>query len=34
MVKSRVDQRLLEQYFSDLTAKYTYSRLEIPVSME
>ena len=34
MVKSRVDQRLLEQYFSDLTAKYTYSRLDIPVSME
>ena len=27
MVKSRVDQRLLEQYFSDLTTKYTYSRL-------
>jgi hypothetical protein len=34
MVKSRVDQRLLEQYFSDLTAKHTYSRLDIPVSME
>lgn len=34
MVKSRVDQRLLEQYFSDLTAKYTHSRLDIPVSME
>ena len=33
-VKSRVDQRLLEQYFSDLTAKHTYSRLDIPVSME
>ena len=34
MVKSRVDERLLEQYFSDLTAKYTYSRLDIPASME
>ena len=34
IVKSRVDQRLLEQYFSDLTGKYTYSRLDIPVSME
>ena len=33
-VKSRVDQRLLDQYFSDLTAKHTYSRLDIPVSME
>jgi len=34
MVKSRVDERLLAQYFSDLTAKYTYSRLDIPVSTE
>jgi hypothetical protein len=33
-VKSRVDQRLLNRYFSDLTAKYTYSRLDVPVSME
>jgi hypothetical protein len=33
-VKSRVDQRLLAQYFSDLTAKYTYSRLDVPVSTE
>jgi hypothetical protein len=34
MVKSRVEQRLLEQYFSDLTAKHTQSRLDIPVSTE
>ena len=33
-VKSRVDQRLLDQYFSDLTNKYTYPRLGIPVSVE
>ena len=33
-VKLRIDQRLLEQYFSDLTTKYTYPRLNIPVSME
>jgi hypothetical protein len=33
-VKLRIDQRLLEQYFSDLTTKYTYPRLSIPVSME
>jgi hypothetical protein len=33
-VKSRVDQRLLDQYFSDLTTKYTYPRLSVPVSME
>ena len=33
-VKSRVDQRLLEQYFSDLTAKHTYSRLDVPGPME
>jgi hypothetical protein len=32
-VKSRVDQRLLDRYFSDLTAKYTYSPLDVPVSM-
>ena len=33
-VKSRVDQRLLDQYFSDLTTKYTYPRLSVPVSAE
>src|SRR6266480_2887838 len=33
-VKSRVDQRLLDQYFSDLTTKYTYPRLTVPVSVE
>ena len=33
-VKLRIDQRLLNQYFSDLTTKYTYSRLTIPVSVE
>ena len=33
-VKSRVDQRLLDQYFSDLTTKYTYPRLSVPVSVE
>ncbi len=33
-VKLRIDQRLLDQYFSDLTTKYTSSRLSIPVSME
>jgi hypothetical protein len=33
-VKLRIDQRLLDQYFSDLTTKYTHSRLSIPVSME
>src|SRR5437762_1436924 len=33
-VKSRVDQRLLDQYFSDLTTKYTYPRLTAPVSVE
>jgi len=33
-VKLRIDQRLLNQYFSDLTTKYTYPRLSIPVSME
>ena len=34
VVKSRVDQRLLDQYFSDLTSKYTHPRLSVPVSME
>jgi hypothetical protein len=33
-VKLRVDQRLLDQYFSDLTTKYTHPRLNVPVSME
>src|SRR5215813_12075400 len=33
-VKSRVDQRLLDQYFSELTSKYTHPRLSVPVSME
>lgn len=33
-VKLRIDQRLLNQYFSDLTTKHTYSRLTIPVSVE
>jgi hypothetical protein len=34
IVKLRVDQRLLDQYFSDLTTKYTHPRLNVPVSME
>jgi hypothetical protein len=33
-VKLRVDQRLLDHYFSDLTTKYTHPRLSGPVSME
>ena len=33
-VKSRVDQRLLDQYFSLLTTKYTQPRLSVPVSVE
>ena len=33
-VKTRIDQRLLDQYFSDLATKYTYSRLRVPFSME
>ena len=33
-VKSRVDQRLLDQYFSLLTTKYTHPRLSVPVSVE
>ena len=33
-VRLRVDQRLLDRYFSDLTTKYTDPRLSIPVSME
>jgi hypothetical protein len=33
-VKLRVDQRLLDRYFSDLTTKYTRPRLSVPVSME
>ena len=34
IVKSRVDQRLLDQYFSLLTTKYTHPRLSVPVSVE
>lgn len=33
-VKSRVDQRLLDQYFSHLTTKYTHPRLSVPASVE
>jgi hypothetical protein len=33
-VKLRVDQRLLDRYFSDLTTKYTHPRLSVPVSVE
>jgi hypothetical protein len=33
-VKLRVDLRLLDHYFSDLTTKYTHPRLSGPVSME
>ena len=33
-VKSRIDQRLLDRYFSELTTKYTNSRLGVPVSVE
>jgi hypothetical protein len=33
-VKSRIDERLLDRYFSELTTKYTYSRLGVPVSVE
>src|SRR5262245_61503513 len=34
IVKSRVDQRLLDRYFSDLTAKFTRPRLSVPASLE
>jgi hypothetical protein len=34
IVKSRIDQQLLDRYFSELTTKYTYSRLGVPVSVE
>ncbi|MGE5212516.1 MAG: hypothetical protein ACM3NN_02355 [Nitrospirota bacterium] len=34
IVKSRVDQRLLDHYFSDLTTKYTHLRLSVPVPAE
>lgn len=34
MVKSRIDQRLLDHYFSDLTTKYTHLRLSVPVPAE
>ena len=33
-IKLRVDQRLLDRYFSDLTTKYTHPRLSVPVSVE
>jgi hypothetical protein len=33
-VKLRVDQRLLDHYFSDLTTKYTHPRLSVAVSVE
>jgi hypothetical protein len=33
-VQSRVDQRLLDQYFSLLTTKYTHPELSVPVSVE
>jgi len=33
-VKLRIDQRLLNQYFSDLTTKYTHPRLSVPASVE
>ena len=33
-VKLRVDQRLLDHYFSDLTTKYTQPRLSVPVAVE
>ena len=33
-VRLRVDQRLLDSYFSDLTTKYTHPRLSVPVSVE
>ena len=33
-VQSRVDQRLLDQYFSFLTTKYTHPRLSVPVSVK
>ena len=34
IVESRVDQRLLDSYFSDLTTKYTHPALSVPVSGE
>jgi hypothetical protein len=33
-VKLRIDQRLLNEYFSDLTNKYTHPRLGVAVSRE
>ena len=33
-VKSRVDQRLLDQYFSELTTKYTHPGLSVSDSVE
>ena len=34
IVKSRVDQRLLDHYFSDLTTRFTQLRLSVPVPAE
>jgi hypothetical protein len=34
IVKSRLDQRLLDRYFSELTTKYTDRRLGVPISVE
>jgi hypothetical protein len=34
IVQSRVDQRLLGQYFLELTTKYTHARLSVPVPAE
>ena len=33
-VKSRVDQRLLDKHFSELTTKYTDARLSAPAPEE
>jgi len=33
-VKLRIDQRLLNQYFSGLTTKYTHPRFSVPTSVE
>ncbi len=34
IVRSRVDRRLLDHYFADLTTKYTHARLSVPVPVE
>jgi len=33
-VKSRIDQRLLDRHFSELTSKYTHRRLGVPIPAE